>query len=358
MNVLQMGPYPPPHGGVQTNLVAIRKYLMDRGIGCPVINLTRFRREERDNVYYPKIAFGVMRLLLQLNYDLIHLHVGGNLSLRHVGAMLLCSSIPRKKTVFTFHSGGYPSSEAGRRAKPGSLRGVALRRMDGIIAVNQELVDMFQRFGVAAERVRLIPPHAVETGARSSGLPEPIAAFYREHHPMLVTVSGLEPEYDLPLQIEAVGKLRLEFPRIGLAIIGGGSQESEIRRLIESKPYRENLLLCGDVAHETTLEGIRAGTLFLRTTWYDGDSISVREALQLGTPVVASDNGMRPEGVQLVPTSDLEALCRAVEGILRKPERTRPIATSGKENLEAVLRFYTDLAGEKRGVDPRGVDPR
>jgi glycosyltransferase involved in cell wall biosynthesis len=347
-----MGPYPPPHGGVQTNLVAIRKYLLDRGIGCPVINLTRFRREERDGIYYPKTAAGVMRLLLQLNYDLIHLHVGGDLSLRHAGVMLLCSSIPRKKTVLTFHSGGYPSSEAGRRAKPGSLRGAALRRMDGLIAVNQELVEMFHRFGVAGGRIRLIPPHAMETGANASGLPDGIAAFYREHDPMLVTVSGLEPEYDLPLQIEALGKLRLQFPRIGLAIIGGGSQEADIRRLIDGKPYGKDLLLCGDMAHEDTLAGIRAGTLFLRTTWYDGDSISVREALDLGTPVVASDNGMRPAGVHLVPKSDLEALCRTVETVLRQPAAPRPVAASGTENLDAVFRFYKDLLSQKAGMLP------
>lgn len=347
MNVLQMGPYPPPHGGVQTNLVAIRKYLLDRGIGCPVINLTRFRREEQDDIYYPKTAFGVVRLLVQLNYDLIHLHVGGDLSLRHAGAMLLCAAIPRKKAVFTFHSGGYPTSEAGRRAKPGSLRGVALRRMDGIIAVNQELLEMFQRFGVARERIRLIPPHAVETGGSGSGLPDSMAAFYREHDPMLVTVSGLEPEYDLPLQIEALGRLRMQFPRIGLAIIGGGSQEAAIRRLIDGKSYREDVLLCGDVDHDITLEGIRAGRLFLRTTWYDGDSISVREALHLGTPVVASDNGMRPSGVHLVPKSDLEALCRTVETVLRQPESAGSIAASGTENLDAVFRFYMDLVGEK-----------
>jgi glycosyltransferase involved in cell wall biosynthesis len=351
MNVLQMGPYPPPQGGVQTNLVAIRKYLLDRGIGCPVINLTRFRREPGEGVYYPRTAMGVIGLLLQLNYDLIHLHVGGNLSLRHAGVMLLCSSIPRKKTVFTFHSGGYPSSEAGRRPKPYSLRGLALRRMDGIIAVNQELVALFERFGVASERIRLIPPHAVETGGSAAGLPEPIATFYREHDPVLVTVCGLEPEYDLPLQIEAVGRLRRQFPRLGLAIIGGGSQETAIRQLIE--PYRDDVLLSGDMAHETTLEAIRAATLFLRTTWYDGDSISVREALHMGTPVVASDNGMRPTGVHLVPMRDLEALYRTVENLLRQPEPHRPMAASGNENLEAVLRFYTDLAGEKLGAGPR-----
>src|ERR1700751_5256214 len=98
------------------------------------------------------------------------------------------------------------------------------------------------------------------------GLPEPMAAFYRQHDPMLVTISGLEPEYDLPLQIEALGRLRGRFPRMGLAIIGGGSQEADIRRLIDGKPYRDDLLLCGDLQHQLALEGIRAGTLFLRTT--------------------------------------------------------------------------------------------
>ncbi len=54
----------------------------------------------------------------------------------------------------------------------------------------------------------------------------------------------------------------------------------------------------------------------LRTTWYDGDAISVREALHFGVPVIASDNGMRPEGTHLIPARDLEALVAAAEKIL------------------------------------------
>ena len=54
MVVLQLGPYPPPHGGVQTNLVAIRDYLRSRGMAAPVINLTRHRRRDSDDVYYPQ----------------------------------------------------------------------------------------------------------------------------------------------------------------------------------------------------------------------------------------------------------------------------------------------------------------
>ncbi len=346
MTVLQMGPYPPPHGGVQTNLVALRKYLLKQGIACPVINLTRFRGEERDGIYYPKTVLDVVKLLLTLDFDVIHLHAGGDFSQRHVGLLLLCSLLPRKKTVFTFHSGGYPSSEAGKRAKLRSVRGFVLRRLDGIVAINPELLDLFLKFGVSAKRIRLIAPHAVERPPADTPLPEAMEEFFAAHHPLLVTVSGLEPEYDIPLQIEATGRLREKFPRLGLAIVGGGSLEREIRERIAAVPHREHLLLCGDIPHETTLRAIERGDLFLRTTWYDGDSISVREALHLGIPVIATDNGMRPAGVHLIPKPDAGALCRAVEACLNETARRGPPAAAGMENLEAVLRFYRELGRE------------
>jgi glycosyltransferase involved in cell wall biosynthesis len=345
MKVLQMGPYPPPHGGVQTNLVALRKYLLERGIACPVINLTRFRREEGRGVYYPKTALAVIKLLFRLDYDVVHLQAGGDFSLRHAGVLLLCSMLPAKKIVFTFHSGGYPASNAGQRARPWSLRGFVLRRLDGLIAVNQELLELFRKFGVPEERIRLIPPYAVESPAEETRLPEMMERFYGAHDPVLVTVSGLEPEYDLPLQLEVVGRLRQKFPGLGLAIVGSGSLEGEMRRKIAAAPYREHVLLCGDIPHQAALRAIERSDLFLRTTLYDGDSISVREALHLGVPVIATDNGMRPEGVRLVTRSDIEQLERAVVACLQLPCNSIPPSPNGLDNLEAVLRFYKDLAG-------------
>jgi glycosyltransferase involved in cell wall biosynthesis len=352
MKILEMGPYPPPHGGVQTNLVALRKYLLERGTGCAVINLTRYRKEDGDGIYYPKTALGVLKLLFQLDYDVIHVHAGGNFSLRHAALLLLCSVLPHKKIVFTFHSGGYPQSDAGRRARPRSLRGFALRQLDGLIAVNQELADLFRRFGVSPNRIRLIPPHSFERPSDDTQLPQPMEEFYATHHPSLVTVSGLEPEYDLTLQVEAVRRLSEIVPCIGLAIIGSGSLEAELRRKFTAAPHAKHVLLCGDIPHQATLRAIERSDLFLRSTLYDGDSISVREALCLGVPVIASDNGMRPAGVHLVPVSDLDALCRAIENLLKEPGHAQPSATDGIENLEAVVRFYVDLAGIPASRDP------
>jgi glycosyltransferase involved in cell wall biosynthesis len=81
----------------------------------------------------------------------------------------------------------------------------------------------------------------------------------------------------------------------------------------------------------------------LRTTLYDGDSVSVREALYLGTPVIATDNGMRPAGVRLIPISNRERLTDAVSDVVAGGQPRKPMADDGQENLRAVERLYMEL---------------
>jgi glycosyltransferase involved in cell wall biosynthesis len=342
MRVVLLGPYPPPQGGVQTNLVAIRDLLRRRGDSCAVINLHRHRAGRGEEVYHPQSALETLKLLLRLRYDVLHLHVGGDLTPRLLALAALATAMPRARTVLTFHSGGYASSPAGRGARPRTLRGLVFRRFDRVIAVNGEIAALFQRFGVEASRVRLIPPHTLPPRPEVE-LPAGLRDFFCAHSPVLITVGLLEPEYDLPLQIAALGELRREFPRAGLAILGAGSLEAELRRRIAEQPG--HVLLTGDVPHAATLRAIAEADLLLRTTLYDGDSVAVREALHLGTPVVATDNGMRPAGAALIPARDRAALCAAVAAQLGQPRAPRNGAGPDDSNVQAVLDLYDELIG-------------
>lgn len=348
MRVLQLGPYPPPHGGVQSNLVAIRTFLRRHNVPCAVINITRNRKPDSDEVYYPKSAAALIQLLRRLDYDILHLHVGGMLSRRLLALALVCTLMRNSKTVMTFHSGGYPSSDEGKSTTRNSLAGFVLRRFDGLIGVNQEIISFFQRLGVAPSRTRLIYPHSfLPEGNSETTLPEAIASFFREHSPVLISVGLLEPEYDLPLQIEVLEQVRQKFPSAGLLLIGSGSLEQELRERISACAYAEHILLCGDVPHTITMTTISRADLMLRTTLFDGDAVSVREALHLGTPVIASDNGMRPSGVRLVPKSNSPALLHTIEESLAQPSRSKAARGLDESNLQAVFDFYRELTGGK-----------
>jgi glycosyltransferase involved in cell wall biosynthesis len=342
--VLQLGPYALPRGGIQTHLVALRQFLLERDIPCGVINLTGVRQVEDDGIYYPRSALGVARLLLRLRHPIIHLHIGGSLTRRFLALSLLCALLPRRRTVLTFHSGGYPSSKAGRRARPWTLPGFIFRRFDRVIAVNPAIVGLFDRFGLDPARVRLISPFCSSQPA--TALPDRLRDFFAVHRPVLVTVGLLEPEYDLPLQIDILGRVQERFPKAGLVIVGSGSLEKRLGDYISAKPQADDILLYGDAPHPETLRAIADSDLLLRTTWYDGDSVSVREALHLGTPVVATDNGMRPDGVDRIPPRDPAALLDAITRRLTEGVPPQRQIAGPEGNLQAVLDLYAELSGE------------
>ena len=344
MRVLLLGPYPPPHGGVQTNLVAIRSFLLKQGVPCPVINITRHRKADADDVYYPKSPAQLVQLLARLNYDLIHIHIGGMLTNRLLALGLLCARWPGKKSVMTFHSGGFPSTPEGQALGPASFAGFVLRSFDGIIGVNEEIIRFLQKMGVRRERARLISPYAFLGGSADKRvLPPALDEFFAAHDPVMTSVGLLEPEYDLPLQISALTPVREKFPRAGLLLIGSGSLEGSLREKIAASPSEPHILLAGDVPHAATMEAMLRSRVMLRTTLYDGDALSVREALQLGTPVIASDNGMRPAGVRLIPKAELDALVRTIEVELQESPHRKGVVSGDEGNLRAVFEFYREL---------------
>ena len=102
--------------------------------------------------------------------------------------------------------------------------------------------------------------------------------------------------------------------------------------------------LIADTANKlSTLRAMLECDVLLRTTLYDGDSVSVREALYIGTPVIATDNGMRADGIHLVPAGDAAKLCDAVCDVLSGKVTRQKLAGDGQENIRAVVEFYQEL---------------
>jgi glycosyltransferase involved in cell wall biosynthesis len=161
----------------------------------------------------------------------------------------------------------------------------------------------------------------------------------------LATVGLLEPEYDLTLQFKVLRLLRERYPEIGLVIIGSGSLRDELAEQISQEPHNERILLAGDVPHPSTIEIIRRADVLLRTTLYDGDAISVREALQLGTPVVATDNGMRPANVFLAPIADANAVAVQVMNVLKSAQKGNDALLSEpqRDGIDETIELYESI---------------
>jgi len=138
--------------------------------------------------------------------------------------------------------------------------------------------------------------------------------------------------------------LRDKFPKVGVCTVISGTHDHHHRQQIYA--LREDAGLVNDWL---LLEGggpavalFKRCDLFLRPTISDGDSLSVRECLSFGVPVVASDAVVRPKGCCLYPTGDTDAM---VEKVLEALDSINDI-TSKNPKLEVqdhalpLLNYY------------------
>ena len=258
MHVLQLGPYPPPEGGISRNMLAIREELLAAGHQCSIIATSQTSDPvDEPGVYHPRSPVALLRLLARLEFDILHLHIGGKVTARVLSLAFACTFFAKGKSVLTLHSGAYPMSEAAQNASPTSIRGFILRRFRRLIAVNEQIADVFRRYGVPPTRIAVISPYALKQPDPNVEVPDDLAEFYRSHSPLLLAVGGLERDYDPLLQIEALGDVLKKHPKAGLMIVGDGSMRPEVEAAVAATGYAGNIMLAGNVEHSVVLHLIR-----------------------------------------------------------------------------------------------------
>jgi glycosyltransferase involved in cell wall biosynthesis len=228
--------------------------------------------------------------------------------------------------------------------------GVLLRKLDAIVAVNPQIFELFRRYGIAESRLSLIAPHSrIDRDTIAPALGEELEQFFDSHSPVFLSVGRVEDEYCLDLQINAFGRLRERWPKAGLVMVGSGSLHASIENLVARSTHSMDIRLTGDMPHGLVLRAIERATVLLRTTKFDGDAVSIREAMQLGTRVVASDNGMRPSGITLMKSLTAEDLIDSCTRCLSTSAiAVSDLSSNAADELDRVLELYDQLGESSR----------
>jgi glycogen synthase len=186
-----------------------------------------------------------------------------------------------------------------------------------------------------------VVPAFLKTKRPQVALDAPLRAFAERHRPLLSTALFFRPEYGFDLLVDALGPLRGRYPSLGCVVMGSGEQRAEAETRIREAGLEDHVLLAGDIDHQACLALMSLSDVFVRPTLEDGDSISVREALALGVPVVASRVGTRPAGAMLFPPGDVEGLVTQVEQALAMERGAAAPAAGGMDRL---MEIYQQVA--------------
>ncbi len=338
MKILLIGPYPPPHGGISVHVSGIHLQLIAAGARCRVLDTSRDR---------PGLGFGIVMLRHAWQGWTLHLHTNGH-NWKSWLLALGCGLAGQASGggLLTLHSGMAPGYLRAAPLWRRKLAAFVCSLYTRIICVSDEIRSAILSLGLAADRTAIVPA-CLKTERPEASLDPSILAWIARHQPLFSTALFFRPEYGFDLLVTAVARLRLRYPSVGCLVMGSGEQQEEAERQIHETGLEENVLLLGDVNHDLCLALMSVSDVFLRTTLEDGDSTSVREALSLGVPVVASRIGTRPAGAILFQPGDVGEMLSKID-LAMATKRDGEVPAAGC--MDRLMEIYQQVTASNGGL--------
>lgn len=301
--ILIVSSFPPVLGGISIGAQRLYEILTSKGYDVTKFN-THFNSQRLNRVRIIKyLRYSLLPFLILLNkrYDVIHFRITGILPKLYISIWRFIFS---RKTLFLVSIHG--EIEHILRSKFGSF---ALKRFDRIVCVkpgDSENLPPFLKCKTV-EISGFIPP--VISDKTIDKIPEEIRHFLnRDTFKILINGKiicnrDFHDLYGLIDSIVLLEQLRKEGKNVDLILViidHPSNKEAKnhlkyLKEYITEKKLNEYIFWAENISMELW-PIITQVNVLLRPTKSDGDALSVREALYLGVPVIASNAVPRPSG--------------------------------------------------------------
>ncbi len=165
---------------------------------------------------------------------------------------------------------------------------------------------------------------------------------------LVLAAGGFERVKGFDYLLRAVAELRRRGVDVRLELIGDGEQAVALRSLARTTGIDGHVRFRGWLTPEEVRQAMLRASILVHPSTGLGDAVPtvIKEALALGTPVVASSVAGIPEllddgrcGV-LVPPRQVDALADAIGELLSSAERRRDLAHAGRLHAERTFDIW------------------
>jgi len=170
-----------------------------------------------------------------------------------------------------------------------------------------------------------VVPNTIELGA------EPSAASRDPHR--VVMLNRLAPQKRVDLAIRAWAQVSAAVPEARLDVYGDGPLRDELQGVVDELGLAASVTLHGATADRDAI--FDRAALFVTSTAFEGQGLSIAEALARGLPVVSFDARYGPReaiadaGI-VVPPGDVEAFAGAIIALLRDDRRRAELSSRAR----------------------------
>lgn len=233
-------------------------------------------------------------------------------------------------------------------------------KADVVTHPTQSAIDMFN----ADERIKA-PMYAISNGVDLSRFaPGEVSTDIYEKFGLpqdkkiISYIGRVDAEKHLWVVIEAFRILREELSDIHLMIVGGGTDEEHLTRLVYQYGLEDHVTFTGRVSDDEIVALHKVGTLYVMPSPAELQSIATLEAMASGQPIVAVDAGPLHELCQdgrngcLREQDNPEAVAEGIRQIVTDDEKQAKFSAESlaiaqthdiREMYERFETIYTDL---------------
>jgi len=216
---------------------------------------------------------------------------------------------------------------------------------------------------ISAEKISVIYNGVNFKGQHDSQEKNPKMPFKIEDKDrILMTVGRLHKQKGHCYLIQAVSKVRKEFPKVKLLLTGEGEEENNLKKLVKSLDLTNKVIFAG--LSSDIEEILPIAELFILPSLWEGFPNALLEAMAAGKPVVATQVGGIPEIVVhgetgvLIPPRDTDALAIAIIDLLQNKLKAKNMGEAGRiragkrfsiyKMIEKTENLYQELLKEKQ----------
>jgi glycosyltransferase involved in cell wall biosynthesis len=335
-----IGCYPPPFGGQSVHVKELNNFLAREGYVVKVLNIGDERKKKsKDYLTVRNPLDYVCKIIMYAarKYS-FHLHTNGHNAKSWI--LLILTSIITKLLArnyyVTLHSGMCPAYVRSRGDVVRGIMKLALNMSSYIIAVNNDISVALVELGVSKNKIGVIEAFSLNEDFNATKLPSNLNSYIAAYSPLITSIGFSSPEYGLHLLPEVVRNLHGKYPHLGIIVIGATPPDDG-----KKNAHHDSIRWIGTQDRLTSLLIMSRSDLFVRPSMTDGDSISVREALAMNIPVVASNVGHRPEGVITFERGNIAELTSAIERALQSTSSAQPRRKyKYDDNLHKIMACY------------------
>lgn len=347
--------------GVENMLVALALHLSRQGCRC-VVGVFRDSRFPHTEVAERAVRKGlaveiiacngrcdwsavvqIRSLLAKHDVDVLHPH-------GYKADLYALAAASRNRVALLATSHNWPSNLLSMRVYAGLDR-LALRRFDKVIVVSDAVADVLRRWGVAAEKVALIP-NGIDLDRFRSAVPK-LRNEIGVNRPLVGFVGRLVPEKGGALLMRAAKQVLAVYPNATFVLVGEGPAHQEWKALAGELGIGKQVVFAG--VRDNMSEVYASFDMVVLPSLIEALPMCLLEAMAAGKPVIATRVGAVPRlvvdaqtGLLLEP-ADHNALATAIIRLLGNPDLACQLGQNGRAHVvqnfsaEAMAKNYIGM---------------